>query len=58
MTITRLLCQLVLSVGVLTGCLWITVNKPEDTGGAALAAGVVLGAWFGVVREPMWRARR
>jgi hypothetical protein len=57
-TITRLVCQLLLSVGVLFGCLWITINHPEDTGGAALAAGVILGAWFGIVREPTWRSKR
>jgi hypothetical protein len=26
--------------------------RPEYTAGATLAAGVVLGAWFGIVREP------
>jgi hypothetical protein len=57
-TIVRLVCQLLLSVGVLAGCLWVMVNKPEDTAGAALAAGVVLGSWFTGVREPVLRARR
>jgi hypothetical protein len=50
-TITRLVCQLVLSVGVLTACGLLVVNHPEHAAGAAMAAGVVLGAWFGVVRE-------
>jgi hypothetical protein len=50
-TITRLVCQFALSIGVLSGCLWVSVAHPEDAGSAALAAGVVIGAWFGIVRE-------
>jgi hypothetical protein len=50
-TIMRLFCQLILSVGVLAGCGLLVVNHPEHAAGAAMAAGVVLGAWFGVVRE-------
>jgi hypothetical protein len=51
-TITRLICQLVLSVGVLTTSLFLVLVRPEYAAGATLAAGVVLGAWFGIVREP------
>jgi len=54
-TITRLVCQLVLSIGVLSGCVGVAMAKPEYMAGATLAAGVVLGAWFGVVREPRLR---
>jgi hypothetical protein len=51
-TITRLVCQFLLSVGVLAGATAIAMLRPEYTAGATLAAGVVLGAWFGIVREP------
>jgi hypothetical protein len=51
-TITRLLCQFALSVGTLFVALWLLLNHPEYASGIALVAGLVLGAWFGVVREP------
>jgi len=54
-TITRLICQLVLSVGVLASCGLIAFLRPEYTAGATLAAGVVLGAWFGAARPPQPR---
>lgn len=53
--IARLVCQLILSVGVLIACALLAILRPEYTPGATLAAGVVLGAWFGVVREPRMR---
>jgi hypothetical protein len=57
-TITRLICQFILSVGTLCVALWLLLTHPEYAAGIALVAGIVLGAWFGVVREPIWRARR
>jgi len=57
-TITRLLCQFALSVGTLCVALWLLLNKPEYAAGVALVAGIVLGTWFGVVREPMLGGRR
>lgn len=54
-TITRLLSQLVLSVGVLTAAVLIAIARPEYTAGAALAIGVVLGSWFGMLHEPRLR---
>jgi uncharacterized membrane protein YfcA len=56
-TITRLICQFLLSVGTLFVALWLLLTHPEYAAGIALVAGIVLGAWFGVVREPIWRAR-
>lgn len=57
-TITRLLCQFALSVGTLVVALLLLLTHPEYSAGIALVAGIVLGAWFGVVREPIWRAKR
>lgn len=57
-TITRLVCQFLLSVGVLGASLYLLLTHPEYTAGIALLAGVTLGAWFGISREPMLRARR
>jgi uncharacterized membrane protein YfcA len=57
-TVTRLLCQFLLSVGTLLVALALLLTHPEYNAGIALVAGIVLGAWFGVVREPVWRARR
>ncbi len=57
-TITRLLCQFALSVGTLLVALLLLLTHPEYNAGIALVAGIVLGAWFGVVREPIWRTRR
>jgi hypothetical protein len=56
-TITRLLCQFVLSVGVLSVALLLLLTHPEYAAGIALVAGIVLGAWFGVVREPILGGR-
>lgn len=57
-TITRLVCQFALSVGTLFVALWLLLNHPEYSGGIALVSGLVLGAWFGVVREPFLGRRR
>lgn len=56
-TITRLICQFALSVGTLFVALWLLLNHPEYSAGVALVSGIVLGTWFGVVREPMLRRR-
>lgn len=57
-TITRLVCQFLLSVGTLVVALLLLLTHPEYNAGIALVAGIVLGAWFGVVREPIWRTKR
>ncbi len=57
-TIVRLLCQFALSVGTLFVALWLLLTHPEYGAGIALVAGIVLGAWFGVVREPFLGGRR
>lgn len=57
-TITRLVCQFALSVGTLVVSLWLLLTHPEYIGGIALLSGLVLGAWFGVVREPLLAKRR
>jgi len=54
-TITRLICQLLLSVGILSVCLWLLLTRPEFNAAVGLLTGTVLGAWFSLVREP--RAR-
>lgn len=54
-TITRLLCQFALSVGMLFVALWLLLNYPQYVGGEALIVGVILGSWFGVAREPIRR---
>lgn len=48
--ITRLVCQLVLGLAVLTASLVVLLTHPEYSAGAALAVGVVLGNGFGLVR--------
>lgn len=58
MTITRLLCQFALSVGTLLVGLWLLLTHPEYGGEAALITGLILGAWFGIVREPIWGRKR
>lgn len=57
-TITRLVCQFLLSVGALAVSLFLLLTHPEFVGGIALVTGVVLGAWFGIIREPITRSRR
>ena len=57
-TIVRLLCQFALSIGVLCVGLWLVLTHPEYSGEAALITGIILGAWFGIVREPMMQRRR
>ena len=57
-TITRLVCQFALSIGTLLVALFLLLTHPEYVGGIALVSGIVLGAWFGVVREPIWRTKR
>lgn len=57
-TVTRLICQFLLSVGTLMVALLLLLTHPEYAAGIALVAGIVLGAWFGVVREPIWRSKR
>jgi hypothetical protein len=44
--IARLICQLVLSLAVLLGGIYLVVLRPEYIAGVALAIGVVMGAWF------------
>jgi hypothetical protein len=51
-TIARLICQLVLSVGVLSVCVWAALTHPELQPVVGLVGGLVLGFWFGAVREP------
>jgi len=57
-TITRLLCQFALSVGTLFVALWLLLTHPEYATGEALIAGIILGSWFGVVREPITGSKR
>jgi hypothetical protein len=57
-TVTRLVCQFLLSVGTLLVALFVLLTHPEYVGGVALISGIVLGAWFGIVREPVWRTKR
>ena len=48
-SVTRLICQLVLSLVVMAGGVLLLLTHPEYNGGIAMAIGMVLGAWFGVV---------
>lgn len=48
-SVTRLVCQLVLSLAVMSGGVALLLSHPEYSGGIALAIGMILGAWFGVV---------
>jgi hypothetical protein len=49
-SVTRLICTLILSVGILTVCLWILLTRPEYNAAVGLLTGTVLGAWFGIIR--------
>lgn len=57
MTITRLICQVVVTLIVLAAGLVLVLTHPEYNAGVALVCGVVLGAWF-VLPEWGWAARR
>lgn len=46
-TVTRLICQLVIALVVLGGAVVILLNHPEFSNAALLCVGVVLGAYFG-----------
>lgn len=48
-TITRIVCQLVLSVGILVVCLWLALVHPEYNGAVGLLVGTILGAWFSLM---------
>jgi hypothetical protein len=56
--ITRLVCQLVVTVSVLGAALLLVLTHPEYNAGVALVCGVVLGTWFVMPDRPRWSRRR
>jgi hypothetical protein len=56
-TITRLVCVLVLTLVILCGGVALILTHPEYTSHAALVIGLVIGAWFSNagVRDPRRR---
>jgi hypothetical protein len=57
-TITRLVCQLVVTVSVLGAALLLVLTHPEYNAGVALVCGVVLGTWFVMPDRPRWTRHR
>jgi hypothetical protein len=57
-TITRLVCQLVLALVVMFAAGLILLTHPEHSGSASLLIGIVLGSWFGISRSPVRALRR
>jgi hypothetical protein len=60
-TVTRLICQVLVTLSVLAAGLLLVLTHPEYNTGVALVCGVVLGTWFAVPHELRWgrsRARR
>jgi len=55
--ITRLACQLLVTLSVLGAALLLVLTHPEYNAGVALVCGVVLGTWF-VVPAQVWGRRR
>ena len=51
-TITRLICQLILAIAVMIGATIVFLTHPEYAVSASLLIGVVVGSWFGLVRSP------
>jgi hypothetical protein len=45
-TITRMVCQVLVTLIVLAAGLLLVLIRPEYNAGVALVCGVVLGAWF------------
>lgn len=55
--ITRLACQLIVTISVLAAALFLVLTHPEYNAGVALVCGVVLGTWF-VMPTGAWGQRR
>ena len=56
-TVTRLICQCLVTLSVLAAGLMLVLTHPEYNAGVALVCAVVLAAWF-VVPAGLWGTRR
>jgi hypothetical protein len=57
-TVTRLICQVLVTLTVLGASVLLVLTHPEYGAGIALVCGVVLGSWFTVPRDIGWGRRR
>jgi len=53
---TRLVCQMIVTLSVLSFSVFLVLTHPEYNAGIALVCGVVLGSWF--TGMPHWERRR
>ena len=57
-TVTRLICQAVVTLIVLGFSVVLILTHPEYNAGVALVCGVVLGSWFTMPANMGWGRRR
>jgi len=58
-TVTRLACQMIVTLTVLGCSVLLVLTHPEYNAGVALVCGVVLGSWFtGIPHSRAGRSRR
>jgi hypothetical protein len=57
-TVTRLICQVIVTLTVLGASVLLVLTHPEYGAGIALVCGVVLGSWFTGVPQGWTRSRR
>jgi hypothetical protein len=57
-TVTRLICQVIVTLTVLGASVLLVLAHPEYGAGIALVCGVVLGSWFTGIPQGWTRGRR